>query len=555
MQSEGHFPNAVTYLCILRACGITHAFEKGSEIHLEIFRKGMRHDNILGTALLDMYGKCGNLTKAQEVFDKLSFHNVVSWTALVSGYEQNGHSEKAIVCFEKMQREGVCPNAITFTCILKACGSMKAIKKGVKIHDVIKKLGVLHGNNVLSTSLIDMYAKCGLVMKAQEVFDELQIRDIITWNALIAGYSDHGPYREAFKCLDRLKADRLIPDATTFACILKACGSLRALKSGQEIHYEVVRRDLLKENCVLGTALVDMYVKCGVIVKGKEVLDGLPVQDVASWNAIISAYCLDGCWEKAFDYYEQMRQEGVAPDIVTFASILKACGNTGAAEKGEEIHSEIVQGGFLDQGNVLAGSVIDMYARCGAFDKAHAVFDKLSTRDIVSWTALLAGYAHVGKHNTMFDLLKNMLKEGVEPNLVTFFVVLNACSYLGFVYEGQMLFEWISSHYGLIPTMEHQFCMVDLLSRAGQFEEAMKVIDELPSVDYLPSWLSLLGSCRLCGNVKVGKVAFDQAIRLDRKSAVAYICMRDIYAVSGMQKESDKIEALRVGNIHMANLG
>eukprot|EP00250_Pteridium_aquilinum_P032060 c44900_g1_i1 orf=1-327(+) len=108
-----------------------------------------------------MYAKCGLLKRAQEVFDSLLARDVVTWTALIAGFAKNEHGKEALKCFDHMQDEGVCPNAVTYVCCLKACGSIKALDKGREIHAKIEKEGLLGTNLALGNALVDMYVKCG----------------------------------------------------------------------------------------------------------------------------------------------------------------------------------------------------------------------------------------------------------------------------------------------------------------------------------------------------------------------------------------------------------
>mgnify|MGYP000532979140 FL=1 len=142
-----------------------------------------------------------------------------------------------------------------------------------------------------------------------------------------------------------------------------------------------------------------------------------------------------------------------------------------------------------------------------------------------------------------------MLGDGIEPDPVVFTVVLNACSHAGLVDKGQMYFISMSAIYGIAPTFEQQTCIVDLLSRAGQFDEAIVVTKEMSICDYLPVWTTLLGSCQKWGNVKVGKVAFDHAVRLDERCTTAYVSMSNIYASASMQEDAAMLNYVSVENI------
>ena len=172
-----------------------------------------------------------------------------------------------------------------------------------------------------------------------------------------------------------------------------------------------------------------------------------------------------------------------------------------------------------------------MYARCNALLKAEQVFNMLPIQDVVSWTALIAGYAQNGEHETVFKLFNKMVGEGIKPNLVTFIVILNACSFLGLLDKGRMYFETMGVSYGICPTLEHHTCIVDLLGRIGYIESAMKAIQAMPSCNHLPMWFSLLGASEKWGNVQLGRLVFNHVVQLDKsgnRSGLAYTYMNNI---------------------------
>ena len=549
MQNEGLSPDEVTFLSVLKACGSTRAIDKGKQINDEILRTGfLGKDIAIGTALVDMYAKCGALAKAQQVFDVLPIQNTVSWNVLISGYCQHGHCEEALKCFQEMRCQGVSPNSITFACVLKICGKLGAVEKGKNIHQEILREGYLENNSTLGNALVEMYAKCGDLGKAQDIFDDLIVLDVIGFTSLITGYGQHGYGDKALKCLEHMRSKGLSPDAMAFTCILKACGSMGAAETGKEIHADIVKEGLLVHDSVLGNALVDMYAKCGALAMAQQVFDEISIRDIVSWTSLISGYGRHGLGEETLNCFQRMQLEGLYPNAVTFVCLLQTCGSLGAMEKGKEIHTELVKEGLLEKDGMLGNALVDMYCKCGAIVKAEEVFHKLPNRGVVAWTALIAGYSHVGRYDAVFNSFNKMIGEGVEPNMITFLVVLSACSSSGLVDEGQMYFETMTSGYCIAPTIQHYTCMIDLFGRGGHFDKAVSMVGRMPSIDYLPAWLALLGACQKWGNLMLGRLAFEHSIRLDEKCAVAYDLMSTIYLAAGMQEDSAIVESMRMEN-------
>ncbi|KAI5072845.1 hypothetical protein GOP47_0012951 [Adiantum capillus-veneris] len=547
MQQEGLTPDAVTFACILKACGLIRAADKGEAIRNEITRQGMLgNDVVLGNALVDMYAKCGALDKAEQVLNELPLRDVVSWNSLLSGYIHQGQCEQAIHCFEKMRVEQVSPNVVTFVCVLNAYGNLGAVDKGEHIHDEIRRRGLLRKHVVLGNALIDMYAKCGALAKAQVVLEELPVRDIVSWNTIIAGYMQQGQGEEALQCFEWMEREGLSPDAVTFSCILKACSSIGAAHKGELIHDEIKRRGLLSANhVILGTSLVDMYAKCGALVKAHAVLEELPVQDAFCWSALIVGYVQQGQGEQALDCFVKMQHKGLSPDAVTFSCILEACGSVGAVDKGEQIHNEIARQGLLENDVVLGNALVDMYAKCGALGKARRVLEELLIRDVVSWSVLIGGYVHQCQCEQALNCFECMLGEGISPNAVTFSSVLSACSRLGLVEKARNIFSEMSANYGCEPDLEHYTCMVDLFGRIGKLQMAAELTQKMPLRDR-SVWCALLGACLRWGDVDIGRWAFEHAVQVDETDALAYVLMAKIYSAGGMQEDAAKIEALKL---------
>jgi pentatricopeptide repeat protein len=400
----------------------------------------------------------------------------------------------------------------------------------------MKKYGIFEKHVVLGTILVDMYGKCGDLVKAQELFDELPSRNVRTWNVLIAGYVQHGYFENALKCFRQMKEEKgVYPNAATFSCILKACGSLGTLEMGKEIHEEITEKNLLKDNVVLGTALVDMYAKCGSLEKAQEVFQELPRENIIAWNAMIAGYAKHGFGDKALEYFRKMQSLGLHPDAVTFICILKVCSNIGALKLGEEIHADVGKQESLCKDVVLGTSLVNMYVKCGMPEKALEVFNNLPLWNVVSWNVLLSGYAQLGQATMVWMLFSRMLAQDVMPNLVTFLVLLITCNHAGLVEEGQRVFDDIYWVCKLSPEIVHYSCMADLLGRAGQFENSILTIERVQPSDRLPLWVAFLGACCTALNMELGMWAFERCVQLDEKCTAAYVYMGNLYATASMR--------------------
>eukprot|EP01018_Ginkgo_biloba_P002746 Gb_11039 [translate_table: standard] len=591
MQKTEIQPNEFTFASVLPACANLASLDKGMEIHDEIIRTGFQSDLVVENALLDMYAKCGSIEKARHVFDKMRQRSVVSWTAMIAGYVQNGQGAEALRLFEQMQVAGVKPDSKTFASVVLACANLAALQQGIKIHEEIVRGGFQY-DIFVQNALVDMYAKCGNIGKARNLFYEMPKRDVFSWTVMIAAYSRHGLAREALALFHEMKLTDIQPNQFTYASVLSACANLAVLEQGIEIHEEIIR-SRFQFDFFVKNALVDMYAKCGSIKKARELFEKMPQRDAVSWNTMIAGYAQNGdvdealrlfqkmpgpdvvswtamivgytqnghveealklfqempernvvTWTamiagyaqngqgvEALKLFRQMQLEGVKPNKKTFASVLPACANVAALEQGLEIHEDIIRSGF--QSDVFVESaLVDMYAKCGNIEKARDLFDKMHQRNTISWTAMIAGYAMHGCGEEALQLFEQMQQSGVNPDHVTLVCVLSACCHAGLVDKGCQFFDCMSEYYHITPAMEHYGCMVDLLGRAGHLDEAQNFINRMPIKPDATVWMCLLGACRVHSNIELGEHVAELLFELDPKNAAPYVLLSNIYAAA-----------------------
>jgi pentatricopeptide repeat protein len=299
---------------------------------------------------------------------------------------------------------------------------------------------------------------------------------------------------------------------------------------GEEIHAQIDAKGFLEHDMVMGNALVDMYVKCDMLGKAHKVLRKLPRRDVVTWSTLIGGYAHCGYGDAALRCFEQMRKEGISPNEVTYMCVLRACGSEGHLGLGKEIHGEIDDEPSLGKDMVIGTALVDMYAKCGMLDEARDVLAELPGRDVVSWNALLSGYAQMGCTKQVFELLHRIHGEGLTLEPISFLILLTACNHAGLIDEGQAVFDEMCSRFSSIPpSLEHYSCMMDLFCRAGQFGRAECILDQVPENDLPPLLLTMLGACHKWKNVELGRWAFERLVELDVGCAPAFVCMRNIY--------------------------
>ncbi|XP_057837805.2 pentatricopeptide repeat-containing protein At4g18520, chloroplastic-like [Cryptomeria japonica] len=476
MQLAGVKPNSTAFATILPACAKMGALEQGMDIHQSMKDREILSDVVVATALVDMYAKCGSIDKAREFFDRMPQKDVVSWTAMIAGYAQNGFVEKAVETFKEMQVAGVKPNSTTFSTILPACAKIGALEQGMDIHQSIKDKRIL-SETVVATALLDMYAKCGNIDKARELFDRMPQRDVVSWTAMISGYAQHGLVEKALETYKQMQLARVNPNSTTFASVLPACAKMGALEQGMEIHQTIMEGEFLPD-ILVGNALVDMYAKCGSINKAFKLFNRMPTRDVISWNAMIAGYAQNRFVERALETFNQMQLAGIKPNSTTFATILPACAKKGALEQGMEIHQSIKEGGLLSD-VMVATALVDMYAKCGSIDKARELFDRIPQKDVISWNAMIAGYAQNKFIDEALETFKQMQLACIKPNSTTFASILTACAKMGDLEQGINIHRSIKNR-EILSDVTVATALVDMYAKCGTIDKARELFDGMP---------------------------------------------------------------------------
>lgn len=540
-------PNRVTFVCLSQACAGLGDLDRGKVIHADLQRRALEGDTYLSNSLVDMYGKCKSIEDARKVFESVAVKDVVTYNAMIAGYVQNGLNLDALALYASMQQQDtIRPNQVTYTCIMRTCANVGCSQQAKQIEERIYAEG-LPFDLVTGNCLVDTYVKCGSVEDARRVFETLTLRDVVTWTTMIGGYAQHGLGHEALALYEKMQQEsKILANEVTFVCLLQACASTEALAQGKQLHRQIADRGM-ETNVNVATCIIDMYMKCRSVDIAREVFDSLLLKNVVTWNVMIAGYANNGDRQAALTFFESMREEGLTPgDPVTFLWLLDCCGKATGLSKGRQLHALISEMQLERTDPVLANALVSMYCRCGSMVDAEQVFNSLPQKDIVTWNTLMQGHARQGDSKSVFDLFQKMRQGGLLPDEITFLSLLTACSHAGLEDEGQQYFEAMITDYGVTPTMEHCNCLIDLHARAGQVSKAFDMLKTFPFRPRRDMVRTVLSACQKWSNVEVGQQVFEWAWKFVRLDATIYMLMANIYSAGGLQKEAEKILALRV---------
>ncbi|KAG0487841.1 hypothetical protein HPP92_006652 [Vanilla planifolia] len=388
-----------------------------------------------------------------------------------------------------------------------------------------------------------MYAQCGSLISANNLFDSLQNKDVVTWNALINGSAQTGGAESSLLMFHKLQTTGLQPDHGTIMGTLSACAFLDKLTQGTCVYGLVIKKGF-ESDLHVKNALLDMFAKCGDLTAAKTIFCEIKSSaDVVSWNTMIAGYLHNGFANEAMSAFFKMRAENFMPNLVTLVSIIPTAACLSSLRDGFSLHSITIKTGF-ESHVVVKNSLIDMYSKCGRLEFARDLFDQMNCRSIITWNAMLAGYAMHGIVSSAIDLLSQMKESCILPDSVSFVSLLSACRHGGLVDEGRKFFKSMCTEYGLEPNKKHYAAMVDLLGCAGLFDEALKLIDQIPKEIDASVWGALLGAAKIHSNLKMGELAVEHLVQLEPKSPSHFVILANIYASSGRWADAGKMRTM-----------
>ncbi|KAB2004457.1 hypothetical protein ES319_D11G199700v1 [Gossypium barbadense] len=525
----------------LKACALEFNLNYGELLHGYLVKSGFINSVFAGSALLDMYAKFGKIELGIKVFDEMPIKSVVSWTAIITGLVHGGYYKKGLVYLSEMRKSGVEYDSYTLAIVLKACACLGALNFGREIHTHTVKRG-FNDTSYVANSLSTMYNKCGKLDYGLRLFDKMNTRDVVSWTSIITTYVQMREDVNAIEAFTRMQEAGVSPNEFTFAAVIASCSGLVRISWGEQLHAHVLRIGLANTLSV-ANSLMTMYSKCGQISSAAMVFHGMSRRDTISWSTIIAVYSQGGYGEEAFEHLSWMRKEGPKPTQFAFASVLSVCGNMAILEQGRQLHAHVLSIG-LEQEEMIQSALVNMYSKCGCIKDAEKVFNEAENYNIVTWTAMINGYADHGYIHETINLFKMLSKVGLKPDSVTFIGLLTACSHAGLADLGFHYFNLMSSEYQIRPSKEHYGCMIDLLCRAGRLTEAEEMIKSMPFHRDDVVWSTLLRACRVQGNVDCGERAAEKLLEMDPNCAGTHITLANIYSAKGKWREAADVRKM-----------
>ncbi|KAL9688399.1 hypothetical protein QQ045_032820 [Rhodiola kirilowii] len=543
VQTSDVRPDFYTFPSVLKACD---NLTDGEKMHCWVFKLGLIWDVYVAASLIHMYSrfKCTDL--ALHLFGEMTFRDMGAWNAMISGLCQYGNASDALDFFTEMRLLGVEMDAVTVAAVLPACAQAKDKSLGMTIHVYAVKHG-LEDELFVGNALIDMYSKFGKLEDARRIFCHMMVRDIVSWNSIIATYEQNGDAENALEYFNKMQLSGVQPDNLTIVSLASAVAQSKNCENSKLVHGFALRKNLMLDYVVVANAVMDMYAKLGVVDSARIIFWQIPEKDVISWNTLITGYSQNGLASEAIELYNEMAEfKEILPNQGTWVSILPAYSHVGSLRQGMKVHGQVIKNSFyLDV--YVSTCLIDMYGKCGRLEDALALFYQGQRNNAVLWNAIISCHGLHGHGDMVMKLFNEMRNEGVKPDHITFVSLLSSCSHSGMVDVGKWCFSLMQVEYRIKPTLKHYGCMVDLFGRAGLFDDAYDFIQKMPVKPDASIWGALLGACRIHGNFDLGSLASQKLFEVDPNNVGYYILMSNIYANVGKWEGVKNVRSLARG--------
>ncbi|PIA39494.1 hypothetical protein AQUCO_02600147v1 [Aquilegia coerulea] len=492
----------------------------------------------------------GNLHSARIVFNTFTNPDSFMWGVLIRNYVWNHFYIEAISLYNQLH---ICDRYI-FPSLLKACSGLSDVGLGRKFHGKIVKSGV-EFDKFVETALLCMYSDCGSLNEACKVFDDMSMKDVVSWSSMILSYVRNGRVYEGLDLFRKMVFQGIEVDSVTMLSVIEACYVVCDCKLAKSVHGYILKRMIrgIGSDESLESSLIVMYSTCGDLDNAERLFNRGTCLNNASWTAMISCYNKRGRFQEALDIYVKMQECNVEPNSVTVVGVLVSCSRLFWLREGMSVHGFILRSG-IDLGFGTVGSaLIDMYASCGKLGNCEKVFLSIKDRTIVSWNSVISVYARNGLEEEAFRLFLQLRLHGLSPDSFTLASSLSACGKSGYYQLGSQIHSLIVQT-GFDSNEYVQNSLIDMYCKCGFVDIAYKIFVKMQEKSLI-TWNSMICGFTQngnsveaiglldqmhCKNLEMDNVTFLSA--LQSCSHLSYLekgrCFHHKLIINGLKKDS-----------------
>eukprot|EP00268_Persea_americana_P051186 TRINITY_DN5633_c0_g1_i1.p1 TRINITY_DN5633_c0_g1~~TRINITY_DN5633_c0_g1_i1.p1 ORF type:complete len:623 (+),score=82.37 TRINITY_DN5633_c0_g1_i1:332-2200(+) len=445
---------------LLQLCSTTRALKQGKQVHQQIILNGFASNVHLKTKLVQMYADCDDFTTACLLFSELPRPNVFAWTTILSLYERSGKYRECLKLYREMKAHGITPDGYVFPRVLKSCTRLLNLEEGIQVHNDVIRFGV-EPNLHVSNSLIDMYSKCGDIENARRVFDNMAERDMLSWNSIISGYVSNGLLLDAaLEVLNSMKLAGFEPDLITWNTIMDAYSQMGLYEEAIKFFYQIAHPNII------------------------------------SWTTLILAYSRSGKHAKALCIFRDMVSGGVISlDLDILSSVLSSCRHLEALRYGQELHGFGLKAWSMAELYESIGAVlVTLYAVCKRIQDAAYVFKMMDKHSVVTWNAMILGFAHLRMAESAISYFCDMQLRGVKYDEVTISAILPVCG-LNF---GKQIHAHVRRTHFVLPILVWN-ALINMYSKSGCIGLAYSLFLSMGARDVV-SWNTMIGGYGMHGH-------------------------------------------------------
>ncbi|CAN1141905.1 Putative pentatricopeptide repeat-containing protein At3g11460, mitochondrial [Linum perenne] len=500
--------NGVTMLGVVPVCGVPGNLGLGVCVHCFCMKLGLNLDLSVGNGLLSMYLRCGEINSARKLFDEIPGKGLITWNAMINGYSQNGLANDVLELYREMGSSGIHPDPVTLVGVLSSCAHLGAQGIGMEVERHMHACGFV-SNPFLNNALINMYARCGNLVKARQIFDSLPVKSLISWTAIIGGYGIHGHGEIAVELFDDMIRMGTRPDGAAFVNVLSACSHAGLTDKG--LHYfDAMDKYQLCPGPEHYSCVVDLLGRAGRLFEAHKLIKSMKAKPDGAWNYKLRELVNKSHFSDALSLYLHMLRYSATPNAVTFALVLKSSALLSLLFTGKQLHCQIIRTGCLSESFVRT-SLLSMYSKCGEIISGRKLFDEMPRKRLVTWNAIINGYAQNGLANDVLELYREMGSSGIHPNPLTLVGVLSSCANLG-AHEVGMEVEMQTHARGFMLDPFLNSGLINMYARCGNLVKAREIFDGL-SANNLVSWTAIIGSYGMHGEGEIAVELFDDMIK------------------------------------------
>lgn len=443
-------PDNFTYPSVLKACCEQSNLAFGKEVHNSMEGSFPEWNLFVQNSLVAMYGKCGDVDMARNIFDKMLVKDEVSWNSIISAYASKGWWDEAFELFESMRRTGVELNIITWNTIaggclksgnfngalgllrqmrmygnlldpvaviigLGACSHISSLKLGKEIHGLaVRSLFVDYVN--VKNALITLYSRCRDLKHSYIVFRSVEDASIITWNSMISGYAHWDMSEEASFLFREMLLAGIGPNYVTVASLLPLCARAANLQHGKEFHCFIMRREHFQGYLLIWNSLIDMYARSGKVSVARTLFNLLEKRDAVTYTSLIAGYGIQGKGKMAVKLFEEMIKNLIEPDHVSMVAVLSACSHSGLVAEGQLLFRTMQTLYGITPNLEHYACMVDLFGRAGLLMKAKNVIFQMPCKPTADMWATLVGACRIHRNTDIGEWAAEKLMETKPQN-------------------------------------------------------------------------------------------------------------------------------------------